>query len=187
MRVPKASAAGHLQVVLGSVEVGLHSGDVAIDGLQIVGAGLGVECRLDGVDVATHFRDLLLLVVAGLCGFVAGRLQVALRHAQALGHHAEIAFQLRVSRVGLRLLLLQRRNLLSVFLLRRLDLAGHVRLQVLHPNRVVPGKPYSGDSDNSQNDHRRHHPTRHSTLFHPNILILCHVRLLSPKGICLSP
>ena len=59
----------------------------------------------------SHFGNLLLIFGPDGFGLVARLLQVALREAEPLGHHGQVALQAGIGRVDLRLMLLQLRDL----------------------------------------------------------------------------
>ena len=72
-------AASHLQVVLGAVEIVLHNGHRAIDGIQIVAASLGGQLGFDVSYIGVEFGQLLIAVRADLGRFVPGLFQLRRR------------------------------------------------------------------------------------------------------------
>src|SRR5882724_10576590 len=111
-------AARHFQVALSGFKIRADPAHPAIHGLDVISRRFCGQLRLHG---AVHFGYLLLALGLDFRRFRMRLLQVALREAELLGHHTQVALQPGVGSVALRLMLLYRCNLVGEIRLQRLD------------------------------------------------------------------
>ena len=112
-------AASHLEIFAGRVEVGTNAADFGVHILQIIGASLGGEFR---VDAGVEGTQLGCSFLNGLRGFRARFLELTLSNLELVSDDFEVALQISVGLFVLNDAIFQGAHVLLDALLERVDL-----------------------------------------------------------------
>ena len=101
-------AASHIQVAVGLVQIRAHLCDSGVHGLHVIRGRFGSQFGMNGGVEGLHHLSGLRIVLR--C-FLARLLELALGDLQLVGHHFQVAAQLRIGLLVRRQLILQRRHI----------------------------------------------------------------------------
>ena len=172
-------AASHLQVVLRRVEVGLHAGDVCAELVDVIDAGLGRQFR---VGLVLQISELRRVVFLDLLRLRPRLLQLTLGELHLVGHHAQLAFELRVGVFGLCETLAE-----NLFIVRELIFLGRDGLrQLFGLGRRRPAHTQPGERNHSQSHDSDAHPARSALVLsdHDVLVIDTHFSVLRKSLAC---
>src|SRR4029077_15774928 len=144
-------ALGHLQVFLGGIQVGAYCSDLGVDVLNVFGAGLGSQFRMDG---SVESRELLSRLIIQLSGLKARLLELALGNLQLVGDDLQITLQIGIGLLILRDAVLERRHVLLRRLLSGLDFRSDCLLRSIKLCRGIPAESQASNCDQTKYDDR---------------------------------